>query len=236
MSLNRSEQAKINGAKSRGPRTEAGKQKSAMNACKHGLTSSLVVQQNEDDEQFQLLLAAFTEKFQPADAVEQELVFEAAAARFQLRRAWALETAAIDRQMDSQRNYVESYEKGCSEETRIALAHQTLGDRSKTLALLSRYHSRIRRDFERAIRDLEHIRSSRTLTQPKLPNEPKTAPAAAKPAPFQIVKPELPNEPKPLAVSPVDPARPQPQPPAPPAAGVPLELPNEPGIPLPDAA
>jgi hypothetical protein len=51
-------------------------------------------------------LAAFTEKFQPSDAVERELVSEAAVARFQLRRVWAMETAAMDREMEEQREWV----------------------------------------------------------------------------------------------------------------------------------
>ncbi len=198
MPLSKSEQSRINGAKSRGPKTEAGKRKSAMNACKHGLTSALIVHHNENDEQFQLLLAAFTEKFQPSDPVEQELVFEAAVARFQLRRVWAMETAAMDCQMDRHRNWVDGQHRNCDEETRTAIAYEWLGDRSKVLGLLSRYHSRVRRDFEKAIRDLEHMRSSRTLTQPKLLNEPK--PAAKRLVPVAINAPQvvkLPNEPNP---------------------------------------
>jgi hypothetical protein len=195
MSLTKAESARINGAKSRGPKTEAGKRKSAMNACKHGLTSRLVVQNNEDDEQFQLLLAAFIEKFQPSDAVEHELVFEAAAARFQLRRVWALETAAIDLQMNTQREWVDNRHEDCDETTRIAIAFEWLGDQSKVLGTLNRYHSRIRRDFEKAVRDLEHIRASRTLTQPKLPNEPRIA--VQRPVPVAINAPpaKFPNEP-----------------------------------------
>ena len=215
MSFSKSEQSRINGAKSRGPKTEAGKRKSSMNACKHGLTSALIVHHNESDEQFQLLLTAFTEKFQPSDAIERELVFEAAVARFQLRRVWAMETAAMDREMDMQRDWVDEKHEDCDEETRTAIAYSRLGNQSKVLGLLSRYHSRVRRDFEKAIRDLEHIRASKTLTQPKLPNEPKTAVVNRKPR-------EIPNEPSLEIVNAVEPVL--------------AMQSNEPRIPLPDAA
>lgn len=216
MSLNKAEQARINGAKSRGPKTEAGKRKSAMNACKHGLSSKLVVQHNEDDKQFQLLLAAFIEKFQPADPVEHELVFEAAAARFQLRRAWALETATLDRQMEDQRDTIDRLHPVEDEETRLAVAFETLSNQSNTLNLLNRYHSRIRRDYEKAIRDLEHMRASRTLTQPKLPNEPRkpAAPALRSVSRIEHVQP---NEPRMEAIFPNEPKIPLPHEPAAPA-------------------
>jgi hypothetical protein len=194
-SLTKAEQARINGAKSRGPKTDEGKRKSSMNACKHGLTSSLIVHQNEDDEEFQRLLAVFIDKFQPADPVEHDLVFEAAAARYQLRRAWALETATFDWQMEKQRKSVDNQVENCDEETRTAIAFESLADDSNSLALLNRYHARIRRGFEKAIRDLEHLRSSRTLTQPKLPNEPKAAPRRPLPVAINAPREGVRNEP-----------------------------------------
>ena len=56
MSLSRSEQARINGAKSRGPKTDAGKARSASNATKHNLSGKgLVILHTENDEAFQEL-------------------------------------------------------------------------------------------------------------------------------------------------------------------------------------
>jgi hypothetical protein len=53
MSLSRSEQARLNGAKSRGPKTNAGKARSAINANKHNLSGQrLVVLNNENDDAF----------------------------------------------------------------------------------------------------------------------------------------------------------------------------------------
>jgi hypothetical protein len=106
----------------------------------------------------------------------------------------------MDREMDMQRDWVDEKHEDCDEETRTAIAYSRLGNQSKVLGLLSRYHSRVRRDFEKAIRDLEHIRTSKTLTQPKLPNEPKTA--IHKPVPVAVNSPlpRIPNEPNPAPV------------------------------------
>ena len=103
MSLSRSDQARFNGAKSRGPKTDAGKARSAASANKHNLSGQrLVVLNNENDEAFQELFQAFLAKFQPQDSVEHECVLQAAVARWRLRRIWQLETAIFDAEMDRQ--------------------------------------------------------------------------------------------------------------------------------------
>ena len=51
-SLSKSESARINGAKSRGPKTEAGRQRSSQNALKHGLTAETLVLPTEDPAEF----------------------------------------------------------------------------------------------------------------------------------------------------------------------------------------
>jgi hypothetical protein len=60
-----------NGAKSRGPVTDGGKQRSAANSTKHGLTSAALLIPGESAEE---LDAAYRERFRPADAVELDLV------------------------------------------------------------------------------------------------------------------------------------------------------------------
>ena len=92
----RSEQARINGAKSKGPITEEGKAKSSGNSLKHGLTSKTLVLQNETKEDFEALLHDYNVRLCPADRVELDLVVEMAGARWRILRALSIETALID--------------------------------------------------------------------------------------------------------------------------------------------
>ena len=57
-----------------GPTTPEGKAKSATNSLRHGLTAKAVVLPTESREEFQALLAAHVERFQPADSIEMDLV------------------------------------------------------------------------------------------------------------------------------------------------------------------
>jgi hypothetical protein len=163
MSLSKAEAARLNGAKSRGPKTAEGKLKSAMNSTKHGLASlKLVVLDNESGEGFQNLLCAFIEKYQPRDAVELEVVTEAAAARWRLKRLLGIETALFDLEMASQQEAIEETFEHIDGGARQALAFKALADESNSLALLNRYETRIRRSYESAMRELRRAITERT--------------------------------------------------------------------------
>ena len=86
--------ARLNGAKSRGPVTAMGKDRVRSNALKHGLTARLTLWQNEETGQFQNLLLALLEQFEPTNDVEFLCIEEMAMAKWRLRRVMSLETAA----------------------------------------------------------------------------------------------------------------------------------------------
>jgi hypothetical protein len=183
MPLSRSEQARLNGAKSRGPRTDAGKARSAMNAAKHGLSGErLVVLNNENDAAFQELFQSFLDKFRPEDAVEHEIVLQAAAARWRLRRIWQLETALFDAEMDNQAEQLTRQYVSFDEGTRQARAFAAMADNSNSLNLLNRYERSISREYERAMRALDRARAERKY-RAELDAEDVAQPAAAPGAP-----------------------------------------------------
>ena len=155
------EAARRNGAKSFGPKTDEGKQRSSQNSVRHGLSGRVVVLQNESEEKFQELLQSFCDHYQPATSVERELVKEIAVARWRLRRIWAMETAMFDLEMDCQRQDVEEQFSRIDEPTRLALAFTELSDNSRALSNLHRYEARLRRLSERATADLMRIQAER---------------------------------------------------------------------------
>ena len=92
--------ARLNGAKSKGAVTAMGKDRIRSNALKHGLTARLTLWRNEDTGQFQNLLLALLEQFQPANDVEFLCIEEMAMAKWRLRRVVGLETAAGNKHLE----------------------------------------------------------------------------------------------------------------------------------------
>src|SRR5437868_1602346 len=98
----KSESARLNGAKSRGPKTPEGRAASSMNSLKHGLTAKTLLLQNESSDQFTEILNAYFDDLDPKNQVETDLVADIVAARWRLRRIWRYQTAMLDIEMDVQ--------------------------------------------------------------------------------------------------------------------------------------
>src|SRR5580700_5988678 len=98
-SLRRVQSSKANGARSKGPSTPAGKQRSSLNALRHGLCAKCIVLDHESRENFLTLLQQHVDRFQPADEVEFNMIEEMCAAYWRQRRAWAIETGMLDNQI-----------------------------------------------------------------------------------------------------------------------------------------
>jgi hypothetical protein len=105
--LSKSEQARINGAKSKGPASIEGKAHSSQNAIKHGFAAVInVVLRIEDKPAFERHLEGFRASFKPVDYAEQTFVEQLAAINWRQSRLIGLETALIDAQIDFQRDQV----------------------------------------------------------------------------------------------------------------------------------
>jgi hypothetical protein len=152
--------ARRNGAKSRGPVTAEGKMRASRNALRHGLRSDkLLVLRNESEQNWDDLLGACLRCFEPADDFESELVHEIAAARWRMRRAWAVETGLFDAQMDTQNAKLRESCGVVDEGARLAAAFTALADNTSALNLVTRYETRLRRSFESAFDRLEAHRA-----------------------------------------------------------------------------
>ena len=132
-----------NSQHSTGPKTEAGKQRSSLNALRHGLTGQLVVMPSEDLQAYQLHLASFTGEYHPEGATETHLVESLADVSWRLNRIGSLEANLLSI----------SYS--------LAGLVDGLLDQAKALANLSLHSQRLSRQFERTIAQLRELQSVR---------------------------------------------------------------------------
>jgi hypothetical protein len=89
---NRTEINQANAQHSTGPKTEAGKQRSSLNALSHGLTGQLVVMPTEDREVYESHRKSYADEFHPKGVCEAQLVQSLADVAWRLNRVAALET------------------------------------------------------------------------------------------------------------------------------------------------
>jgi hypothetical protein len=94
-SSNKAKSNKQNAQQSTGPRTAAGKAKSAGNALSHGILSSHLLLPDESEEQWKELLAHLMTELQPVGTLEQILIERIAVAAWRQRRLVRVETARI---------------------------------------------------------------------------------------------------------------------------------------------
>ena len=91
-SLRQIEANRRNARLSTGPVTEEGKERSRLNAVRHGLTAETVIDALEDAEDYEAFEIAVTSDHDAQTAVERELVLRLASLLWRLRRATAIES------------------------------------------------------------------------------------------------------------------------------------------------
>jgi hypothetical protein len=95
--LDRAAINRANSQHSTGPRTDAGKQRSSLNALRHGLTAQSPVLATEDAAAYQHHCRQFHDDFKPATAAETHLVQELADASWRIHRIPRLEADLLNR-------------------------------------------------------------------------------------------------------------------------------------------
>jgi hypothetical protein len=172
---------RANAQHSTGPRTEAGKQRSKLNALRHGLTAETVVLPNESEEEYQAELNEYLDHFAPANKPEADLVLQLASAHWRIARYARIETDLLGLEMERQREHLVKDWKRIEECGRVALAFEALSGAHSPLALLNRYQARLHHEYQRILKALLQLQAARLASEAKLQNEPKplaqTAPA-----------------------------------------------------------
>jgi len=212
MSKKKSEAARINGAKSRGPVTPEGRARSSQNALRHGLSSAVVVLPHEDRAQFEYLRDSYMESFQPAYQPQHDLIETMAAARWRLNRLQEIEANLFEKEMVLRASEMAKELKEMTEGEKLAWVFDRMANQGKSLAMQIRYEGSLNRTYERAFKQLQVLQKNRPIPpeeQPKekLQNEPKPHPASP------VVSPYRPPEVTPIA--PPEPLEPK----TPPAGG-----------------
>jgi hypothetical protein len=137
--------------RSTGPRTPAGKQRSSLNALRHGLTAASPVLPSEDQAAYDAHRRGFFDEYQPATPTESQLTQELADTAWRLNRIPSLEAALLDRAANPP-----------SDQARIDF---DIVDAHRALATLGLHYTRLSRQFQKAVDHLRNIQSERRREQ-----------------------------------------------------------------------
>lgn len=156
-----------NASLSTGPRTDAGKEASRLNALKHGLRAEhLEVLPHEDADAFAELVGGWLRDLAPADAPQARLIRHAAALSWKLDRAERHENALLTRRVLEAVNNAD-----CADDDARALreaADVASFDPSIEGERLRRYQLTLLREMRRTVESVEKLGSKGA----NAPNEP----------------------------------------------------------------
>jgi len=240
--------ARINGRKSTGPKTQAGRDRISRSNTKHGVCTrrlNPLILPNEDIDKLNEITLAYYEHIRPANAAEAALVDLLVASIWRGARLIAYEAELItDKAEDLQPTLAGTYESISS--TRLfALAFEAINGKQSVNPIINRYFATTRNAYHTAIADIERLRKIKGDTaqpyyQPKLAKSvpPLDLDLSPQPEPEPVPAPATPDPaaPEPAAPEPTSPS-PQPEPPpdTPPPAKASVETLLARAVPNPDA-
>lgn len=188
--------SRANGAKSRGPVTPEGKARSSQNGTRHGLFSGSILLQPESREAWQRLSEDLVERFQPADNVELNIIYDMAVTQWRKDRALNIEAAILGMEYQIVSETEKAAQVPGDEVRRIAMAwsnavghHKALDDLGKASIRLGNYWMRLHKKLKELQSD--RIAAEERAEQAKQPDppvaepKPQSEPEAAQPAPNQ---------------------------------------------------
>ncbi len=138
---------RANSQHSTGPRTEAGKQRSSLNAMRHGLTAASAVLPSEDPAAYETHRRQFFAEYQPATPTETQLVQELIDTSWRLNRIPLLEAEVLNRAANPP-----------NEQARIDF---DIVDAHRLINSLSIQGHRLSRQFQKALDQLRDIQAGR---------------------------------------------------------------------------
>src|SRR6266481_310821 len=145
---------RANASHSTGPKTEAGKKRSSLNAYRHGLTGQTIILPAEDLDAYQDFTDTFFKDYKPVGTLEKQLVQSLADTSWRLNRVAALEHNLIGLGFD---------EHSDSITTEHPEAHviEAMREQSRPLAVLGLHTARLSRHFEKTLKQLKDAQKER---------------------------------------------------------------------------
>ena len=153
---------RANAQKSTGPRTAAGKQRSSLNALRHGLTGHTIVLPSEDQSAYQRHSHAFLDEYRPKGATETQLVQSLLATSWQLNRASAVETNLFSLGITEMEDRIRATHPEAETALAMALAYR---EHNRAFANIGIYRQRLTREFERSLILLRQIQAERRTNE-----------------------------------------------------------------------
>jgi hypothetical protein len=153
---------RANAQKSTGPRTAAGKQRSSLNALRHGLTGHTIVLPSEDQSAYQRHSHAFLDEYRPKGATETQLVQSLLDTSWQLNRAAAVETNLYSLGITEMEDHIRATHPEAETALAMALAYR---EHNRAFANLGIYRQRLTREFERTLILLRQIQAERRTNE-----------------------------------------------------------------------
>ncbi len=151
---------RVNAQKSTGPRTEAGRNTSRLNAVKHGLTGHLDVMTDDERHARDTFMAGIIDSLKPADALERQLAHSIADGYWRINRASAIENNffAADAHNQEPGSPAESEDPEINQALAPALTFINHPERFQLLGVYEmRLHRKVRLDLQQ-LRDIQATR------------------------------------------------------------------------------
>src|SRR6266487_1169412 len=142
---NRAETNRANAQSSTGPRTEAGKQRSSLNALRHGLTGQTVVLPSDDLSVYHRHCKEFLDQYLPKNKMEVQLTQTIADLTWRLNRITAIEADLLTMGVDPENN---------QDTADMSLVFRQQG---QVMANLSMYERRLCVRFKETLNQLREI-------------------------------------------------------------------------------
>src|SRR5260370_1069110 len=146
---NRAETNRENAQNSTGPRTEAGKQRSSLNALRHGLTGQTVVLPSDDLITYQRHCQQLHDQYHPKNPMEGQLTQAVADLSWRLNRITAIETNMLTLGITEHSSSVDTENDQVHDALEMAKAFR---EQNRPFATLSLYEHHLSLRFDKALK------------------------------------------------------------------------------------
>jgi hypothetical protein len=153
---------RANASHSTGPKTEAGKKRSSLNAYRHGLTGQTIILPAEDLDAYQEVTRTFFNDYKPVGTLEKRLVQFLADTTWRLDRVAALESNLIALGFDEHSNSITTEHPQAHAALVII---EAMREQTRSLAVLGLHTARLSRHFKETLKQLNDAQEKRRATE-----------------------------------------------------------------------